>query len=192
MGPSAHAGRRPPGVRGASRSPTGLRPTRAEKDALRASRGSVSVRPNRSTTSAEKAKAVRTPSTRQLCYKGQVSIPGERWRAIVPLVAALVVVQGVLGLVPHQHHPGAHLGATPLPAPNEGVGRPQLSPPASESLRVSFCLACVITPSAFAQPDETPSLTVSSSCPASTPLTRLAVCLPRPWRCLQRGPPTVA
>ena len=37
MGHSAHAGRRPRGVREASRSLAGLRPTRAEKDVLRAS-----------------------------------------------------------------------------------------------------------------------------------------------------------
>jgi len=37
MGPSAHAGRRLWGVCEASRSLPGLRPTRAEKDALRAS-----------------------------------------------------------------------------------------------------------------------------------------------------------
>ena len=37
MGPSPHAGRRLWGVREASRSLAGLRPTRAEKDALRAS-----------------------------------------------------------------------------------------------------------------------------------------------------------
>jgi|APIni6443716594_1056825.scaffolds.fasta_scaffold808419_2 hypothetical protein len=127
-----------------------------------------------------------------LCYKGQVNNPGELRRAIVPLLAALVVVQGVLGLVPHQHHPGAHLVATPLPAPCSSPDRPQITPSVDKSHPATFCLACVITLSAFAQPDEAPSLTVSSSCPASTPLTRPAVCLPRPWRCLQRGPPTVA
>lgn len=127
-----------------------------------------------------------------MCYKGQVSILGERRRAIVPLLAALVVVQGVLGLVPHQHHPEAHLGATPSPVPCSSADRPQIGPAVDESHSATFCLACVITPSAFAHPDETPSLTVSSSCPASTPLTRPAVCLPRPWRCLQRGPPTAA
>ena len=74
-------------------------------------------------------------TTRQLCYKGQVNIPGERWRAIVPLLAAVVVVQGVLGLVPHQHHPGAHLGATPTPRPLEAVDRPQIAPPATRASR---------------------------------------------------------
>jgi len=39
IGPSAHAGRRLWGLREASRSLAGLRPTRAEKDALRASWG---------------------------------------------------------------------------------------------------------------------------------------------------------
>jgi len=121
-----------------------------------------------------------------------VSIPGERWRAIVPLLAAAVLVQGVLGLVPHQHRLVAHLGATPSSVPSSSADRSQIGPAVGESHSATFCLACVITPSVFAQPDEAPSLACLASCPAAAPLAREAACLPRSWRSFQRGPPPAA
>ncbi len=127
-----------------------------------------------------------------MCYKGQVNNAGELRRAIVPLLAAAVLVQGVLGLVPHQHHPEALPGATPTSAPCSSPDRPRIAPAVDESHPATFCLACVITPSAFAQPDEAPSLVCLTSCPAAAPVAREAACLPRHWRSFQRGPPPAA
>lgn len=126
-----------------------------------------------------------------MCYKGQVNHPGELRRAIVPLLAAAVLMQGVLGLAPH-HHPEALPGATPSLVPCSGADRPQLRPAVDESRSATFCLACVITPSAFAQPDEAPSLACLASCPSAAAPAREAACLPSPWRSFQRGPPNAA
>jgi hypothetical protein len=113
---------------------------------------------------------------------------GGRRRAFIPLLAAAVLVQGFIGLVPHDHE-----AETVLTVPELQQQAPAPEPvsvlPVARRVAESRCLACVITPLAFAQPDGTPSLASgATSTPAVVESVTVAA-LPRLWRCPLRGPP---
>jgi len=117
-----------------------------------------------------------------------MDLPRRRSWTLAPLLAGAVLVQGAVSLVPHDHHPATVIGSLTPATHRCAPDRPELAP-ISESLPASTCLACVITPLAFAQPDAAFSLACLSSSSAATMLLPPAVSLPRPWRCQLRGPP---
>jgi hypothetical protein len=113
-------------------------------------------------------------------------------RTAIPLLAAAMLVQGVVGLAPHDHRP-----ETVRCAPELGQHSPEAPDAVSiaavaERLPASSCLACVITPLAFAQPEAAlpPAVETASAPAASRPFD--AVSLPRLWRSPLRGPPASA
>lgn len=124
-------------------------------------------------------------------YNGGMISAGGCRRAVVPLLAAAVLLQGVAGLVPHDHTADRVLTAPDLqqPAPS----RTQVSVlPVAKRVPESRCLACVITPLAFAPPDDTPPLAIGATSMPAIVESVAAAALPRLWRCPLRGPPARA
>ena len=77
--------------------------------------------------------------------------PREPWRAIAPLLAATVVLQSVVVLVPHEHASETVLGVPALLHLEGPADQPEVSP-VRQRLAGATCLACVVNSSTAALP----------------------------------------
>ena len=109
-------------------------------------------------------------------------------RLVGQLMVAAVLLQGVLGLVPHTHHDDVADRTAADGAPGGSFMQPELVA-VSDHPGPRSCLACVVTTVAFARADHA----VPVGCPAASPATDVqpsrTISPPRPWRQPLRGPP---
>lgn len=109
-------------------------------------------------------------------------------RVMVPLLAANVLAQGIASLVPHQHSPETVLGRHESPE-HRGVPGSREVAPVGDRLPASTCLACVVTPLAFADAEAAPSPARVEACSPADSRSVNSTSLPRLWRRPLRGPP---
>lgn len=103
-------------------------------------------------------------------------------------MAAAVLLQGVMGLLPHTHHDDAAYRTAAAGEPCGSSSQPDVLA-VSDHPGAPTCLACVVTTVAFARADHA----VPVGCPAASPATDVqpsrTISPPRPWRQPLRGPP---
>lgn len=105
-----------------------------------------------------------------------------------PLMAAAMLLQGVVGLAPHTHHYQSAAGSATANEHRGSPARPEVNP-IPEQTSGSSCLACVVTSVAFERVDQSLRLGTLASSPTMAALPANDASTPRLWRHPLRGPP---
>jgi hypothetical protein len=114
--------------------------------------------------------------------------PAKLRRLVVPLLAASVLLQGMLGLAPHTHDDQVAAGAAAADEHRCSPDRPEVIPLPEQTSGIA-CLACVVTSVAFDRADVSLRLGTLSSSPTVAVLLAEDLSTPRLWQRPLRGPP---
>ena len=109
-------------------------------------------------------------------------------RLIGQLMVAAVLLQGVVGLVPHTHHGDVADRTAAAGEPRGSSMQPELLAVSDHSGPRS-CLACVVTTAAFGSADQALQLGCLTASPAIDVRPSRTIAPPRPWQQPLRGPP---
>lgn len=109
-------------------------------------------------------------------------------RILAPAIVAVLIVQGMLGLLPHDHRSEAVADLSPSTSQSSRADCHQVGSVRGH-LPSSTCLLCVAATTVFAQPDRSAApLPDPTACPTATASSETPS-IPGPWRYPHRGPP---
>jgi hypothetical protein len=108
---------------------------------------------------------------------------------LIPLLAGLILAQGLLAVLPHEHHGEIVIADAPgltacAPAPH--MHR------VAQVLPAKRCLACAVHTPVLSQPEAAADLGELGAAATDAPADRSPAAIERRWRAPLRGPPSLA